>query len=247
VLEAQLDALEPFSVTDRLAQANVIVVAVRGVDPETMQGLVELARRAGAEAPGVLWVEEKWALEDQDDRDALSTALDVADAGRVELRARGWEALVDRLNEGSSLGATDVLTTLTDAGFISFEDVGTEVPFTDIGGPGTAALLVVGSEGAVKAKHVLLPAARAAVDAGLTLSAAEMFVAVADGPARGSLVALVRDDEALAAAVSTVDDLDRPSGSAVSLLTLADLLRGVVGHYGVGEGADTTNPEWWQP
>jgi len=246
-MEEQLDALEPFTVTNRLTQANVLVVAVRGVNPETMQGLVGLARRAGANAPGILWVEEKWALTDAEDRDTLGAALDLADARRAALRTRGWEELVDRLNQGSGVGVSDILSTLSDAGFVSFEGIGADVPFTDIGGPGTEVLFVVGSDGAVKAKHVLLPAALAAVDVDLRFAAAEMFVAVEGGPERGSLLALVRTDEALAAEVATVDDLDLPSGSAVSLLALADLLRGVVGHYGVGEGATSSTPEWSQP
>lgn len=246
-MEGQLDALEPFTVTDRLPQTNVLVVAVRGVDPETMQGLVGLARRAGANAPGILWVEEKWALTETEDRDALGAALDLTGARRTALRTRGWEELVDRLNQGSGLGTSDILSTLGDAGFVSFEGIGTDVPFTDVGGPGTAVLFVVGSEGAAKARHVLVPAAVAAVDVDLPLAVAEMFVAVEGGAGRGSLVALVRTDEALAAEVATVDDLDLPSGSAVSLLTLSDLLRGVVGHYGFGEGATRSTPEWSQP
>jgi hypothetical protein len=30
------------------------------------------------------------------------------------------------------------------------------------------------------------------------------------------------------------------------VLALADLGRGVVGHYGVGEGIERQLPEWWQ-
>jgi hypothetical protein len=246
-LESTLAALEPFSVTDRLTQTEVLVVAIRGVDPETMQGLVELARRAGAAAPGILWIEEAWALSEPDERDALAAALDVTEPGRAALRTLGWEGLVDRLHQGPGLGDSDLLTSLADAGFVSFEGVGGDTPFSEIGGTGTAALLVVGTEASVKAKHVLVPAAQAAVDADLPLAAAEMFVTTDGGAVRGALVSLVRGDETLSAEVATVDDLDLPAGSAVSLLALADQLRGVVGHYGVGEGATAPTPEWSQP
>lgn len=245
-LEATLDALEPFAVTDRLTDTRVLVVAVRGVDSETMQGIVELARRGGADAPGILWVEDKWTLATAEDRDALGTALDLAETRRAALRTRGWETLVDRLSQGPGL-ATDTLSTLADAGFVTFESVGVDVALAEIGGPGTEVLLVVGSDAAVKAKHVLVPAAQAAVDVGLPLTAAEMYVAVEGGAKRGALVALVRTDESLAGKVATVDDLDLHSGSAAALLALADLQRGVVGHYGFGEGATALTPAFSQP
>jgi hypothetical protein len=47
--------------------------------------------------------------------------------------------------------------------------------------------------------------------------------------------------------VATVDDVDRPSGPAISVLALAGVLRGDVGHYGFGEGATAVAPQWWQP
>ncbi len=245
-LESTLDAIEPFAVTDRLTDTRAVVVAVRGVESETMQGIVELARRGGADAPGILWIEEKWTLSTVEDRDALAAALDLADARRAVLRTRGWEILVDRLSQGPAL-TSDTLAPLADAGFVSFEAVGVDVGLAEIGGPGTEVLLVVGNDAAVDAKHVLVPVAQAAVDAGLPLAVAEMYVAVEGGPKRGSLVALIRDDEALAGEVATVDDLDLPSGSAAALLALADLLRGVVGHYGFGEGATALTPTFWQP
>jgi hypothetical protein len=74
-----------------------------------------------------------------------------------------------------------------------------------------------------------------------------VFVETEDGPGRGALVSVVRAESTLATEVATVDDVDRPSGPAVALLALADLLRGVVGHYGFGEGAVAPAPQWWQP
>jgi hypothetical protein len=153
---------------------------------------------------------------------------------------------MQRLNQGPGL-ASDLLRTLTDAGFISFEGVGADVALGGIGGAGTEILLVVGTDGAVEARHVLVPAAQAAVEIGLRIAGAEVYRAIEDGQERGSLVGLIRNDETLSAEVPTIDDVDLPSGSAVALLALADLTRGTVGHYGVGEGATAAVPEWWQP
>jgi hypothetical protein len=244
--EATLESLEPFALTDRLIEARVVVVAVRGLESETMQGIVELARRGGASAPGILWIEDKWTLNTTEDRDALAAAFDLADSRRAALRTRAWEILVNRLSQGPSL-APDALLALADAGFVSFEAVGTDVGLAEVGGVGTEMLLVVGSDAVVDAKHVLVPAAQAAIDAGMPLAAAEMYVATDGGAERGALVALIRDNDVLAGEVATVDDLDLPSGSAAALLALADLLRGVVGHYGFGEGATAPAPTFWQP
>jgi hypothetical protein len=140
-----------------------------------------------------------------------------------------------------------VLSALIDADFIAFEGLGGEVELNDVGGVGTNILFVVGTDGVIGARQTLLPAAQAAVEIAMPLASAEVYRGVEGGGVRGSQVGVIRGDETLAGEVPTVDDLDLPSGSAVALLTLADLLRGVVGHYGVGEGSTAAVPEWWQP
>ena len=245
-LEGTLDALEPFTITDRLVESRVLVVAVRGVDPQTMRGLVALARRSGASAPGILWIEERWSLPDIEDREAMATALQIDATRRATLRDRGWRALIQRLDTGPAL-ASDLLSALTDADFIAFEGLGDEVALSDVGGVGTNVVFVVGTDGVIGARQTLLPAAQAAVEIAMPLASAEVYRGVEGGGVRGSQVGVIRGDETLAGEVPTVDDLDLPAGSAIALLTLADLLRGVVGHYGLGEGATTAVPEWWQP
>ena len=51
----------------------VVVVAVRGVDEDAVNRTVDLARQAGAAVPGVVWLEDRWALDD-DDVQALAHA-----------------------------------------------------------------------------------------------------------------------------------------------------------------------------
>jgi hypothetical protein len=245
-LDTAIDALEPFAVTDRLLDTPVVIVAVRGVDAEATQGLVSLVQRAGANASGILWIEDNWVLSDAADREALATALGASATRRTALRERAWRALVERLGQGPDV-ASDLLRTLTDTGFVSFESVSGDVPLATLGGPGTEVLLVVGTDGVVSSRLSLLPAARAAVAAGLPLVGAEMYRDSENEAGRGSLVSLVRTEPTLAAAVSTIDDLDRPSGPTIAVLALADALRGEIGHYGLGEGATAVAPQWWQP
>jgi hypothetical protein len=211
-----------------------------------MQRIVNLARGAGADAPGILWIEDNWVLSAAEDRDALATALGASATRRTALRERAWRALVERLGQGPDVGS-DLLRTLSDAGFVSFEAVGGEAALATLGGSGTEVLLVVGSDGVVSARLSLLPAARAAVAAGLPLVGGEMYREADNTVGRGSLVSVVRTESTLSAEVATVDDVDRPSGPAISVLALAGVLRGDVGHYGFGEGATAVAPQWWQP
>ena len=197
---------------------------------------------------GVIWLESKWALSAHGDHAALAKALGVDTAKPATLRQAGWRALVVRLAHGNT-GATDLLRVLSDAGFVAYEGFGTGTSraLSTLGGPTTRVLLAVGSQGALSAKQLLVPFARAAVSVSLPLAAVEDYHQVDSGPDRGSLVALVRSDSSLTKQVTTIDDLDRPSGAMTSVLALADLGRGVIGHYGYGEGASGPGPAWWQP
>ena len=66
----------------------------------------------------------------------------------------------------------------------------------------------------------------------------------ADGTPPPMLVSSVRDDDQLVARLSTVDDLDRVSGRIATVLATVDAVPGspVVGHYGMGDGADRLLP-----
>jgi hypothetical protein len=246
-LESLIAATDPFAVTDRLTDVPTVVIAVRGVDEALVERSIELARTAGAGAPGVLWLEDPWTLAEPADLEALAQIVGTTADRRAPVRDAGWSALAERLATGRALG-DDTLRALADAGFVTFEAMGeSDVVLADLGGVGTRALLTVGTAGSVPARLVAAPFARAAVDAGLPLTLGEVFVDAAEGPDRGALLSGVRGDEALAQDVSTVDDVDQPSGTVVAVLALSDLGRDVVGHYGFGEGATALAPEWWQP
>lgn len=245
-LVAAAAATDPFAVTDRLTDVPTVVVAVRGIDDTVVKRSVELARTAGAVVPGIIWLEDKWVLGERADLDALAQIVGGSGNRRAPVRDAGWRALAGRLVSGRAVG-DDVLRALADGGFITFEGIDTELGLVDLGGAGTRALLAVGTAGSTPARVVTAPLARAATAAGLALTVGEVFVDADDGPGRGSLVEAVRADDELADDVSTVDDLDQPTGAAVAVLALSDLGRGIVGHYGFGDGASAPAPEWWQP
>ena len=254
-LRAQLDqqgtAMEqsaPFSVSDRVGDVRALVLAVRGIDEDAVARVVELARRGGAEAPGIIWLESKWALESRDDVTALATALGLTATGkRAPLRADAFDALVTRLSTGASSTDTDALRALVDAGFVTLDGAGNDAPApASLGGIGTRAVLVTGAAADVPARLVVAPIARVAVDEDLPLVAGELFPDGTEDAERGDSLTAIRDDDTLEAEVSTVDDVERVEGAVATVLALADLGRGVVGHYGVGDGTERQLPEWWQ-
>lgn len=243
------DQSSPFSVTDRLADVPATVLAVRGVDEDAVNRTVALARRAGATVPGVIWLEDRWALPTHDDVQALADALGLQTAGkRATLRADAWDVLLGRLADGPPSSGQDPLRSLVDAGFVTLGGVDSDAPAPDrIGGVGTRAVLVTGTGATVPARVVVGPIAHVALDNGVALVAAEVFPDDTEGASRGDSLDAVRSDDALTDRVSTVDDLERTEGSVAAVLALADLGRGVVGDYGIGDGAERQIPEWWQP
>jgi hypothetical protein len=246
---AALDESSPFSVTDRLSGVATVVVAVRDVGDDAAQRVVTLARRAGSSAPGVVWLESKWSLQSKDDARALAGVLGVpASTKRAELRADGWATLTNRLVVGAGGADRDSLGALAEAGFVSVEGVsGTEPGPADVGGSTTRVVLAVGPSGGVQARLVVASFATAAVQAGVPLVVGEVFAEDSGGGERGDVLSPILDDDALAARVTTVDDLEWSVGGVAAILGLADLGRNVVGHYGFGNGASRLLPEWSQP
>lgn len=71
-------------------------------------------------------------------------------------------------------------------------------------------------------------------------------VVVAGDPAsatNGGLVALVRNSGAARTGVATVDNADNAFGQVSSVLALTDAIKGQVGQYGTGRGADALFPQ----
>jgi hypothetical protein len=58
------------------------------------------------------------------------------------------------------------------------------------------------------------------------------------------LVTAIREEDVLSERISTVDDLDRVAGMLAVVLALEDATPGlpVIGHYGLGEGAQRLLP-----
>ena len=247
-LRSYVEGTDDFAVAGRLDGVPVAVLAFRGVNGDAVRRPLEVAQLAGAAAPGVLWLEEKWLLEDDESLQQLADVLGAPPSDDdAALRDAALVALAERLAAGTAPLGTDLLVSLVDAGFVAFEPVGEQSgdDFALGGYPAADArvLLVDGSESKTEMNGMVEPAARAFVGAGLPLVVGEVFREQEDGPDRGSRLGAVRDDDELRQLVSTVDDLELTEGRVTAVLALADLGRGVVGQYGFGDGADRDLPE----
>jgi hypothetical protein len=253
-LQGYVDGTAQFATAGRLDGVTVVVLAARGVNADSVTKTVELLRQAGANVPGVFWLEPKWSLSNATDVRSLADAIDKTERNPAALRADAWTAVAQRLAVGDAAaaqvgsGGPDVLQRLSDAGFIKLEGVGdvSTSGFSYAGYPGrqARALLIAGTGEKVNAAVLINPAAGALGAANVPTVASEIFQQQDNGPDRGALLADIRSDQSLDQVVATVDDLDLEQGRVIGVLALADLGRGAVGHYGYGAGATRSVPAW---
>jgi hypothetical protein len=248
-INGYIDGTKDFAVAGSLDGSTLATIATRGVDADAVKQTVALAQQAGARAPGILWLEGKLALSDADTVRQLDELLGKTGQNAKATRDEAWNALASRVATGGGAAANgrDLLAALADAGFISFEPVGTQganfSPASFSGGD-VKVLLVDGTNGQVNGNEVLAPLSNALVANRLRLVVGDVFAQKDKGPKRGAMLAPIRESDALKQAVSTVDDVDLVEGRVASVLALADLNRNVVGQYGYGTGATKSAPEW---
>lgn len=250
-----------YAVTGRLVGETAVVVGVRGVDEAVVERTVVLARRAGATAPGVLWMEPRWALEGDGDVDALAEIV----GGRrsdsaVELWGAAWTAVAAELAAPAPDAATDaaeapgagesapVLPQLVEGGFLTleaFDDSTTAL--TEVAGTSPGLLVVTGARADEAVAPVVPSALAAGADAGLATVVADVYVDAPEAPGRGVELGDAVED-ALRERIVMVDDADREEGRLAAVLALASASDGQVGlHYGYGDGADSVLPSWTAP
>ena len=123
-----------------------------------------------------------------------------------------------------------VLAALRDTGFITYQPA-------DHIGAANAAIVVTGGALPQDAGNQGVSVAR--FSAALAPHGSGTLLAGRDGSATGgAAVAVTRADAGMAAAISTVDDVDTAPGRITAILGLHDLINGGhVGQYGTGHGA----------
>jgi len=234
-LQGSVAEIAPFAVSGRLTDVPVAVVAARGIDEAPVRATVTLLQQAGAQAPGILWLEAAWSADTPEALGKLSTAFPGPDASA---RDRGLAAIAARSTDAGARGLALAVT----GGVVRYEAVGNE-PSTleNWGGANARLLLVDGPAAKLGPTTWTVALARAAVGARIPTEVAEVYVKAADGPDRGATLRPVQQAADLGV-VSTVDNLDLIEGRIAAVLALADLGRGVSGRYGYGRDATRSIP-----
>ena len=260
-----IDLSSEYAVSERLTDVPALVAAVRGVDEDAVERTVVLARRAGGQVPGIVWLEPRWAA-DGDDLDALAEIVDGSDTdSREDLWAMAWDAVMDELAAepvedpaGGELDTGDVesgstgpstLAALEEAGFVSLDSVDdSAVELSDLLGAGPRVLLITGAQAEVEIAPVIPIAADASVDSQLATVVADVYALEDEAPPRAEALVDSLDDSVREALV-LVDDADLEPGrvAAVLALDLATDDDELGRHYGYGEGADAVLPAWTPP
>jgi hypothetical protein len=251
--DAYIEDAAPYSVEGRLTDTPVVLVAERGVDGGAVKAARDLLAVSGAAVPAVVWLEDKWLLDDAESIEQLRQAARTEPGSAVTTRAEALAKLARRLSTAPRAGTSgqvpaqpDLLTRLADAGFV---EVDGDVDVAQFPEGVSRALLVTGTDSALAGSEVTEGVTSAFVDQNVPTTVAEVFAQHDgdDAPQRGDAVAFVRHDGDLARIVSTVDDLDLVEGRVASALALQYLVRGDVGHYGYGPDAQQALPPWPEP
>jgi hypothetical protein len=255
-LEDELDASNryielssEYAVTDRLTDVPVLLLAARGIDEASVERTVVLARQAGAAVPGIVWMEPRWALEGEDDADALASIVGGSSSDDpADLWAAAWQGITDELAAAdvSEQGqAGTMLGDLEAAGFLTVDSLDDDsIGLADLAGAGPRMLVLTGAEAQSEVAPVVPVAVKAGVDGGMVSVVGDIYVRADEAPGRGASLTDLLDDATLDSIV-IVDDADLEPGRVAVILGLDSAADGQLGfHYGYGDGADAVLPAW---
>ncbi|MDQ1380316.1 MAG: hypothetical protein QOJ71_1035 [Actinomycetota bacterium] len=238
-----------YAVQQRLLAVPVVILAEKGIDTGAVNSVLTTMRTAGADIPGVLWLNDKWRLDSPKDLGALQTAARVS--GNVAAsRLAALRSLATRLAAppaGSARRPRDVIEPLRSAGFLDFTD-GKQSDLAAFPSRASRILVLTGTDSHLSGTDTLVDF----VGSLLSASAKNVPTVVGEvydpsggatpNPKRGSALEPVRGDPRLAKQVTTFDDAETPQGPLTAAIALEQIAAGTVGHYGYGEGATETIP-----
>lgn len=246
-LNDRLDAFQEYAVESQprlidgaLAGEEVVLVQTDGTDEAFLEGMAEAVEEARGTLVSTITLTDRFALTDQPERDGLAAilgsvsteAMDLRDEAGTQLGERIAAVAASRVDATFGDAAAQRLTTLTRAleeeGFL-----GVSSSAETFVSPGASFIVAGGSteerfEGAVDLTKALA----------LGLSDRESAVMVAEpSTSTWELVQAVRDDGSLSAAVSSADHAETVPGRVAVVLGLEMTIDGLLGHYGVADGA----------
>jgi hypothetical protein len=111
-MQRYIESSAAFAVQGRLEESATMVVAESGLDAGAVEDLVRRLREAGSRVEGIVWLEQRWDLDDPADRDVVDALLaepaDGSDA--ADLREALWREL---LADAAPTSADETTTTTT--------------------------------------------------------------------------------------------------------------------------------------
>ena len=234
-LRTERNALDKFGlesesrmVRDRLPSVALLFVTDGAIDDKRTAALATTLRSSGARIVGTLGIGASIQLDSSDALNRARIAVGATSSRPDTVRFLVSEQLIQAIGQPN---LSESLNGLVSAGLLARRAAENGVF------PG---VLPVGT------RVVFVHSAASTVDVKVTSSWIGRLVAVTPvvvvGERDDPVIREVRDVTALAARVSTVDDLlDRP-GRVATVYALEDVTRGRVGHYGSGEGAERLLP-----
>jgi len=252
---------------NRLQGTSVLMIGVDGIDEGSLQSLREALGTSGAELTGTLWLRDRLALSDEQSIDDLATILGVATKNPAALQAELAQRVGDLLAVAAApVEVVEEATTTTTRPVVSGDTAAgaaarlmtlltdlQQARFVDLDGGldqvrpvqlvGVRLVVASGTGAKVGEAAVVLPMLeRLGQDVDPVAVAVEAAPTDPEAP-KSVFVSAVRSDRRLRDRLSTVDDAEAFVGWAATVLALADLGRGRVGHYGVASGAERLLPE----
>ena len=237
--------MAPRVLRDTLAGKSVVIFRTPDANNDDVDGLSRMVGQAGGSVTGTVALTDEFV-----DANSAEKLLSVVNSPIVPA---GAQLSTTSLDQGSQAGdllgialligkdpaapvvndaqRDTVLAALRDTGFVTYGSQHI--------GPANTALIVTGGGLGDDAGNRGATVARFA--AGLARHGSGTVLAGRDGSASGTAaVAVTRSDAGLAAAISTVDDVDSESGRITTVLALHDLINGGrPGQYGIGHGASS--------
>ena len=230
-------------VHDALGGKTVVVFRTPDAKDDDVAAVSKIVSQAGGAVTGTVSLTQEFV--DANSAEKLRT---VVNSSILPAGAQLSTKLVDQGSQaGDLLGITlllnpnptpavedvqrdTVLAALRDTGFITYQP-------SDHIGAANAAIVITGGGLPQDAGNQGVSVAR--FSAALAPHGSGTLLAGRDGSATGgAAVAVTRADAGMAAAISTVDDVDTAPGRITAILGLHDLINGGhVGQYGTGHGA----------
>lgn len=234
-----------YALAERLPNEPVLLIADGSVRNDAAKSVLDTVRAAGATAPGILWLEDRWKLDGAADVAALRKAVR-ATGNAAAVRTVALEDVATRFAAKPATGARrspDVVPPLQDANFIKWTE-GNASGLAAFPARPSRVVVLTATDSRLAASETVLGLARAFHDAKVPTVVAEVYD---DGgkspePERGAALTPVRGDAVLGKQVSTVDDAELLQGRIAIVVALEQAADDIVGHYGYGRGANAALP-----